>query len=163
MNFIQEFEHTIDKFLREINDFKEQLYHLNECKLNLDTKITETNVIQRKDNLTLLKKLKLKEGEWDRLNEYNMRNKMLLDKEKTMNDLIVEFQQHYFSIIKMLDMNKDIYSDQMNELLIETKRMEKELKGKQYTNEFKLNNYEIMFIGTKKYEKIKHEKQKKKE
>ena len=46
---------------------------------------------------------------------------------------------------------------------IEMKQIEKEIKGKEYTKEYKLNNYNNLLIETEKLRRMKEEKKKKKE
>ena len=159
MNFIKEFDEIIDLFVKEITKFKQYIYDLNQCdeiikkeNNNPKNKITETTSNE--------KKLKFKEAEFDRLVEYRHRTNCVLANKNKLSDLIVKMQNKYNNYVELTQRNKENSENEMNDLLIESKKLEKELNNKRYTKEYKDNFYDNYFIET---EKLKIMKQKRKE
>ena len=145
MEIIQQFEQTIDILLTEITEFKHKLYNLNQCEEIINK--TKHNVnLQITENTPLQRKLQIKEGEWDRLNEYHYRNKMILENKTFLNNLIVKFHNNFLSITENAETNKNESAKQINDLLNEMKKLEKVVNDKRYTKQYKEEYYEKMFI-----------------
>ena len=169
MEFLKQFEQTINLLLKEVSEFKEQLTSLQlNDNLNQSMKssnfsnFSKTSKIENETNLTNHKKLQLKETEYDQLNEIFKRNSLILQNETKINNLISQFQNDYLSIIKLAEMKKTNSAHKLNSLLIEMKQLEKEIKDKRYTKEYKLNTFENEMIQTEQLDQLKEEKKRRK-
>ena len=162
MEFIQQFLQSIDELLIEISEFKLQLNSLIQYKSN-KKQIKENVNLQIKETTSPERKLKIKEGEYDRLFEYFQINKFIVENKQKMNYLIDKVQNYHEVEVNEAEVKKNKTIDKMNDLLIEMKQIEKEIKDKRFTKKYKKDFYDNMFIDSVRIQKMKEEKQKKQE
>ena len=159
----KELDKSIELLLNEINQFKQHVESLSECEENQINLINKKQLQTTNTNDSNLKKLHEKETEYDQINELYLRNRNIVKNEEKIIDLMNEFQNKLNQIIKQAKMKKEEYADQSNDLLIEMAKLEKKLKGKEYTKEYKSINYQKLLIKTDKLQRMKEEKGKRKE
>ena len=158
-------EESFELLLKETRDFKQQLQSLNECEeyqRNLYEK-KQNDENNDEENISKQKKLQEKETEFDQINELYLRNRFITENERKMIDVIKNFQNQISEIIEQVEIKKKEYIEQSNKLLIDMKKIEKNIKRYKYTKEYNRNNYKNLLIETEKLKTMKEEKIEKKQ
>ena len=161
MNDLHQLNKAIELFVIELTEFKYQINLLEEYE-DKQKKINNKNRMII-DEEPKEKKLQSMETEYDQIHELYLRYKYIEEIELVMKEMINYFQNHLKRIVEISHMKKEEYGNNMNDLLKEIKQIEEEIKEKEYTKEYKLNNYKNLLIETEKMKIIQEEKKKMKE